>query len=242
MTTNSSGAPAGGNTFGQKIKGAGEVIHGVGDNLRGRFLDAVDDGTKTGGGHAETERGRMETEKGMSRMTGSTYGPGTGATTGPGTGAMTGSGTGATTGQGTGTETGPGTGATTSPGTGAMTGTGTGAVGADTGVAGGAGTADTKQYNPSGAAGAAGATPVNADSSGGTGGTMTQGQYEGEYPSQGTTQREMQGGQNNRGFQPNHGGQQNQSMPRQGGVGPGVDYTNSGTGTSMPSDGPQRRS
>ncbi|KAI0916526.1 hypothetical protein AcV5_002995 [Taiwanofungus camphoratus] len=227
MTTNSSGAPAaGGNTFGQKIKGAGEVIHGVGDNLRGKFLDAVDGGTTGGGGHAETERGRMETEQGMSRMTGSTYGPGTGATTGPGTGASTGLGTGTATG----------------PGTGAMTGTGTGAVGADTGVAGEAGTANTKQYNPSGAAGAAGATPMNAGSSGGTGGTMMQGQYEGEYPSQGTTQREMQGDQNNRGFQPNHGGQQNQSMPRQGGVGPGVDYTNSGTGTSMPSDGPQRRS
>ncbi|KAI0946710.1 hypothetical protein AcW1_010101 [Taiwanofungus camphoratus] len=168
----------------------------------------------------------METEQGMSRMTGSTYGLGTGATTGPGTGASTGLGTGTATG----------------PGTGAMTGTGTGTVGADTGVAGEAGTANTKQYNPSGAAGAAGATPMNAGSSGGTGGTMMQGQYEGEYPSQSTTQREMQGDQNNRGFQPNHGGQQNQSMPRQGGVGPGVDYTNSGTGTSMPSDGPQRRS
>ncbi|OSC98913.1 hypothetical protein PYCCODRAFT_1427566 [Trametes coccinea BRFM310] len=57
----------------QKIRGAAEVIHGVGDNLRGRLMSAVDSSTKTGGTRPEVERGRQEVEQGMAKITG---GPG----------------------------------------------------------------------------------------------------------------------------------------------------------------------
>ncbi|KAI0692920.1 hypothetical protein C8T65DRAFT_761399 [Cerioporus squamosus] len=69
------GGNTGGTTSNRKLKGATEVIHGIGENIRGRFMDAVDSSTKTGGGHPETYQGRREVEEGMAKLTG---GPGVG--------------------------------------------------------------------------------------------------------------------------------------------------------------------
>ncbi|OBZ77272.1 hypothetical protein A0H81_01646 [Grifola frondosa] len=43
-TTGASGG-GGGSGIGQKIKGAAEVVHGMGDTIRGQFMDLVDQGT-----------------------------------------------------------------------------------------------------------------------------------------------------------------------------------------------------
>ncbi len=43
---------------------------GIGDNIRGRFMDTVDSTTHTGNAHPETLRGRLEVEQGMAKMTG----------------------------------------------------------------------------------------------------------------------------------------------------------------------------
>ncbi|KAI0643966.1 hypothetical protein C8Q79DRAFT_121798 [Trametes meyenii] len=79
-TTSSGGSGTGavGDNRNQKLRGAVEVIHGVGENLRGRFMDAVDSSTKTragpgGGPRPEVEQGRLEVEQGMAKLTG---GPG----------------------------------------------------------------------------------------------------------------------------------------------------------------------
>ncbi|KAI9060411.1 hypothetical protein FKP32DRAFT_1054578 [Trametes sanguinea] len=64
----------------QKIRGAAEVIHGVGDNLRGRLMGAVDSSTKTGGTRPEVEKGRQEVEQGMAKLTG---GPGVSQSSSP---------------------------------------------------------------------------------------------------------------------------------------------------------------
>ncbi|KAI0329359.1 hypothetical protein GY45DRAFT_1435507 [Cubamyces sp. BRFM 1775] len=65
-TYNDSG---GGGRNSQKLKGAAEVIHGLGDNLRGRLMSTVD----SRGAHPEIEKGRREVEQGMAKLTG---GPG----------------------------------------------------------------------------------------------------------------------------------------------------------------------
>ncbi|RDX49495.1 hypothetical protein OH76DRAFT_1438864 [Lentinus brumalis] len=70
-----SGSTTGRSTSKQKLKGATEVIHGIGENIRGRFMDTLDSSTKTGGGHPETHQGRREVEGGMAKLTG---GPGVG--------------------------------------------------------------------------------------------------------------------------------------------------------------------
>ncbi|KAI8973070.1 hypothetical protein BD414DRAFT_499016 [Trametes punicea] len=59
----------------QKIRGAGEVLHGIGDNLRGRLMSAVDSSSQPSGTHPEVEKGRHEVERGMAKLTGD---PGTG--------------------------------------------------------------------------------------------------------------------------------------------------------------------
>ncbi|KAI0635473.1 hypothetical protein C8Q77DRAFT_709100 [Trametes polyzona] len=70
-------ASASGGTNGshhQKLRGAAEVIHGIGDNLRGRAMSAVDSKTNAQSGtHPEVEKGRREVEEGMAKLTG---GPG----------------------------------------------------------------------------------------------------------------------------------------------------------------------
>ncbi|OCH91739.1 hypothetical protein OBBRIDRAFT_791967 [Obba rivulosa] len=76
--TNTTGT-TGGSSAGQKLRGATEVVHGIGENIRGRMMEVIDDVTGTNRGHAETQRGTMETEQGMSRMTGHTYSNATGA-------------------------------------------------------------------------------------------------------------------------------------------------------------------
>ncbi|RPD56484.1 hypothetical protein L226DRAFT_610016 [Lentinus tigrinus ALCF2SS1-7] len=63
----------GGSASNRKLKGATEVIHGLGENIRGRFMDTLDSSTKTGHGHPETQQGRTEVEQGMAKLTG---GPG----------------------------------------------------------------------------------------------------------------------------------------------------------------------
>ncbi|CDO70203.1 hypothetical protein BN946_scf184942.g3 [Trametes cinnabarina] len=57
----------------QKLQGAVEVVHGMGDNLRGRLMSAVDPSKKTGGPRPEVEKGQREVEQGMAKLTG---GPG----------------------------------------------------------------------------------------------------------------------------------------------------------------------
>ncbi|KAI0748950.1 hypothetical protein C8Q74DRAFT_381883 [Fomes fomentarius] len=56
--------------IGQKLEGAKDVVHGIGENIRGRFMDTVDSTTNTGNAHPETLRGRLEVEQGMAKMTG----------------------------------------------------------------------------------------------------------------------------------------------------------------------------
>ncbi|KAI0666512.1 hypothetical protein C8Q78DRAFT_1059952 [Trametes maxima] len=77
-TIPSGGAGAAGDSRNQKLRGAVQVVHGVGENLRGRFMDAVDSSTNTQAGpgdgpRPEVERGRREVEQGMAKLTG---GPG----------------------------------------------------------------------------------------------------------------------------------------------------------------------
>jgi len=61
---------------GTKIKGTVETIHGVGENIRGRTLGAIDDLTHSGTSESKSryvsmaERGRMEVEMGMARIHG----------------------------------------------------------------------------------------------------------------------------------------------------------------------------
>ncbi|KAL4251188.1 hypothetical protein ABKN59_004952 [Abortiporus biennis] len=67
---NSAGG-TGGASLGQKIKGAAEVVHGLGESVRGQFMDIVDHGTSTNKQpHPETLNGRMEVERGMARLRG----------------------------------------------------------------------------------------------------------------------------------------------------------------------------
>lgn len=122
-----------------------------------------------------------------------------------------------------------------------LSGTG-GSNAATTGV--GSGAANTGSYVPSGAAGAGGASAINSGAGGGTGGALPQGQYEGEYPSQGGAvpadrRTNARGGRNDREFGANYGGTQNSALPRQGSGGAPPDATNSGPGTGVPAGGPQ---
>jgi len=54
----------------QKIKGAGEIVHGIGDNIRGRIMDTVDVGVQPGRQTGETQKGRLEVERGFARVKG----------------------------------------------------------------------------------------------------------------------------------------------------------------------------
>ncbi|KAI0354149.1 hypothetical protein OH77DRAFT_1426580 [Trametes cingulata] len=61
----------------RKIRGAAEVVEGIGHTLSGRIMSAVDSGKKAGGTHPEVQKGQKEIEHGMARLTG---GPGVNGT------------------------------------------------------------------------------------------------------------------------------------------------------------------
>ncbi|TCD61927.1 hypothetical protein EIP91_007695 [Steccherinum ochraceum] len=69
---NNSNRSTDGASTGQKLKGAVEVVHGIGENLRGRFMDTVDQSMQPSSttDRSETHQGRMETEQGFARMRG----------------------------------------------------------------------------------------------------------------------------------------------------------------------------
>ncbi|KAL1938699.1 hypothetical protein VTO73DRAFT_11302 [Trametes versicolor] len=74
--TNTAGKPSTNNNGGsshRKLKGAAEVVHGIGENIRGRLMDVVDSSTNSEAAHPEVEEGGHEIEHGMARLTG---GPG----------------------------------------------------------------------------------------------------------------------------------------------------------------------
>ncbi|KAG2105826.1 uncharacterized protein F5147DRAFT_238558 [Suillus discolor] len=129
-TKNESG---GGGGFGSKLKGAAQVIHGFGDNIRGSALGAADRATSSTAGVQKNvdlaTKGRAEIAEGMAMMKG--HAPAAqGAPTETTPAGTAPSGT-APAGQGTTAEAGTGA------GNGATTGTGAG-TGAVTGAAGGA--------------------------------------------------------------------------------------------------------
>ncbi|KAG1731577.1 hypothetical protein EDB19DRAFT_1329514 [Suillus lakei] len=137
MTTNNKTNAAkngngGGGGFGKKLKGAAQVIHGIGENIRGTALGTADRATSSVAGvekNAEVAtKGRAEVAEGMARMKGHAPAPqvapaGTtpGGTAPPGTvptdREMT-AGTGTGTGAGTGSSTGAAVGGTTAAGAG----------------------------------------------------------------------------------------------------------------------------
>jgi len=63
-------------SVGTRIRGVFETAHGIGDNIRGRTLGAIDHLTCTGSPDSKShhssiaDRGRMETERGMARIYG----------------------------------------------------------------------------------------------------------------------------------------------------------------------------
>ncbi|TFY70793.1 hypothetical protein EVG20_g2201 [Dentipellis fragilis] len=64
-----------GTTFGQKIKGAANVVHGVGESIRFNAMDALDSATGTSDRHdrdrvEDHDRGRYEAERGVGQMSG----------------------------------------------------------------------------------------------------------------------------------------------------------------------------
>ncbi|KAH8077758.1 hypothetical protein BXZ70DRAFT_1053335 [Cristinia sonorae] len=67
-------------------RGAAQVVHGIGENLRGRILDAADNSMSTGPKSvcSETYQGRAEVEQGFARMRGE-HVPGVGTQTNVGT-------------------------------------------------------------------------------------------------------------------------------------------------------------
>ncbi|THH28611.1 hypothetical protein EUX98_g5585 [Antrodiella citrinella] len=64
----SSGASNAGSNLGQKVKGAFETAHGLGETVRGGTLDFIDSAVGHGKRHNATDRGAQETEEGIARM------------------------------------------------------------------------------------------------------------------------------------------------------------------------------
>ncbi|KAJ8518016.1 hypothetical protein ONZ45_g4884 [Pleurotus djamor] len=82
MNRNSSGNDG----LGDKVKGAFQAIHGIGENIRGTALGAIDTITKDGTRNDQiAQRGRLETSEGLARMRGGkvTGTPATGGQYGP---------------------------------------------------------------------------------------------------------------------------------------------------------------
>ncbi|KAI0696603.1 hypothetical protein BC835DRAFT_1341517 [Cytidiella melzeri] len=67
MSTNT--ASSAGASAGQKVKGAFQAVHGIGESIRGNAMDFVDSATGTERrGHGATVNGQRETEIGVSNM------------------------------------------------------------------------------------------------------------------------------------------------------------------------------
>ncbi|KAG2142410.1 hypothetical protein DEU56DRAFT_979587 [Suillus clintonianus] len=103
-TNTNGGGGGGGGGFGDKIKGAAQIIHGLGENIRGTALGTADRATSSEAGIQKDDevaaKGRAEVAEGMARMRGHPAGTvpsdkGTSAGTGTGTGAATAVGAGA---------------------------------------------------------------------------------------------------------------------------------------------------
>ncbi|CCM05317.1 uncharacterized protein FIBRA_07531 [Fibroporia radiculosa] len=225
MTSNTTGTGTTGGggsaSIGQTIKGTAQVIHGMGEKVRGGFLGIVD-GPGAGSTHPVAAQGQMETEKGFAALRG------TGNTSNT---AAAGAGYGAAANRGP----------TGAPGVGTDYGSAAPGPGGAAGTQYGEGTANTGTYAPSGAGGAPG---LNAGAGGGTRGAMPQEQYQDAYQSQTGPAPTSHGGvgvgRNNAGFQGDYGGPQGQTAPQRGGAGPMPDYANSGPGTGAASGGPRR--
>ncbi|TCD61929.1 hypothetical protein EIP91_007697 [Steccherinum ochraceum] len=67
MSTSASNA---GGSAGNKVKGAAQTVHGVGESIRGGALDFVDSAVGHGKRHNASQRGAQETEQGIARMEG----------------------------------------------------------------------------------------------------------------------------------------------------------------------------
>ncbi|KAF7974173.1 hypothetical protein HWV62_13303 [Athelia sp. TMB] len=96
MSTSNTAGTGAGSGFGNKIKGAIQVTHGIGENIRGTVLGAVDtvSGDNTGADNVATT-GRAEVDQGMANMRGTAPPVGDAAGTGVvGNGTFSGVGTG----------------------------------------------------------------------------------------------------------------------------------------------------
>ncbi|KAI0339182.1 hypothetical protein BDW22DRAFT_1431796 [Trametopsis cervina] len=66
MSSTSSSA---GSSVGQKVKGAFQAVHGIGESIRGNAMDFVDSATGSErAGHGAAVRGQQETEVGVANM------------------------------------------------------------------------------------------------------------------------------------------------------------------------------
>ncbi|KAK7692031.1 hypothetical protein QCA50_005436 [Cerrena zonata] len=69
MSHNPGSAASGtGASLGQKVRGAFETAHGLGESIRGGAMDFVDSATGTGDRHQETQKGAREVEEGISKI------------------------------------------------------------------------------------------------------------------------------------------------------------------------------
>ncbi|KDQ55385.1 hypothetical protein JAAARDRAFT_59902 [Jaapia argillacea MUCL 33604] len=126
MSTNNSSVnaePTPGASLGNKVKGAFQAAHGMGESIRGNAMDALDTsfGTRSAGAVNTQKKGSAEVSTGVTNMEGGAAGAGAD----PAAGSRFGSGAGTR---------------NTTAGT-AVTGTGTSITGANTGASAGAGTA-----------------------------------------------------------------------------------------------------
>ncbi|KAI0789039.1 hypothetical protein BC629DRAFT_1593516 [Irpex lacteus] len=68
-TTNTTPGSSAGSSVGQKVKGAFQTVHGIGESLRGNAMDFVDSATGTENrGHGAAVRGQQETAVGVNNM------------------------------------------------------------------------------------------------------------------------------------------------------------------------------
>ncbi|KAI0742171.1 hypothetical protein BC629DRAFT_1599802 [Irpex lacteus] len=68
-TTNTTPGSSAGSSVGQKVKGAFQAVHGIGESIRGNAMDFVDSATGTENrSHGATVRGQQETAVGVNNM------------------------------------------------------------------------------------------------------------------------------------------------------------------------------
>ncbi|KAI0758383.1 hypothetical protein BC629DRAFT_1598056 [Irpex lacteus] len=91
-TTNTTPGSSAGSSVGQKVKGAFQTVHGIGESLRGNAMDFVDSATGTENrGHGAAVRGQQETAVGVNNMENGRHADTGGVgTTGYGSGGVTG--------------------------------------------------------------------------------------------------------------------------------------------------------